>query len=256
MWLYAGQLAHAGRCPNNVVIVQHFPDSVKQYAEADPFPGHSFTIPTRCPDPECQTTDCLIRWGTYERWARTGDINYRIRIQRMRCQVCRRTHSLLPDFLHPYRQYVIRLLQDTVSLYLIAGQGWGRLMEQMSGSGPVRATVREWVSSFAYGAGELLSNLLLGQLMLLDPLAELPHTLSPQQLNRIPDLVKRGRLERAYRFWLLAEQLYALTKARRPRLHFAADQLFPFLLHWLQSQALPPRLFWSSTRSTTPTSPC
>jgi hypothetical protein len=238
-----------------VVIVQHFPDSVKQYAEAVPFPGHSFTIPESCPHPECQTTDGLIRWGTYERWARTDDINYRILIQRIRCKVCRHTHSLLPDFLHPYRQYVIRLLQHTVSLYLIVGQGWGRLMEQLSGSGPVRSTIREWVSSFAYGAGELLSNLLLRQLIVLDPLVELPNTVSPQQLNRIPDLVKRGRLERAHRFWLLAEHLYALIKARRPRLHFAAEQLFPFLLHWLQHQAVPPRLFWSSTRSTTPTSP-
>ena len=50
----------------------------------------------------------------------------------------------------------------------------------------------------------------------------------------------------------LAEHLYAQLKRRSPRLHFAAGQLFPFLLHWLHSQALPPRLFWNRTLSTTP----
>lgn len=238
-----------------MVIVQHFSGSVKQYAEVVPFPGRSFTIPDTCPHPECQATGCLIRWGTYERWARTGDVAYRILIQRVRCNVCGRTHSLLPDFLHPYRHYVIRLLQHVVSLYLIAGLGVDRLMNQLPGLNPARSTVREWVASFAYGAGELLLDLLSRQLLSLDPLAELPDTPPPRHLNRIRDPVKRRRMERAHRFWLLAEHLYALVKAKRPRLHFAVDQLLPFLLHWLQNQTVPPRIFWSPVLSTTPTMP-
>lgn len=238
-----------------MVIVQHFPNSVKHYAEAVPFPGHSFAIPKSCPHPECQATDCLIRWGTYERHALTGDIDFLIRVQRVRCKVCGRTHSLLPDFLHPYRRYVIRLLQDTISLYLIVGQGWNRLVNQLPSLGPARSTAREWVASFAYGAGELLLDLLLHQLLALDPLIELPDTAPPRHLDRIPNPTKRRRLERAHRFWLLAEQLYALVKTRQPRLHFAAHQLFPFLLHWLHNQAIPPRLFWSPALPTTPTKP-
>jgi hypothetical protein len=197
----------------------------------------------------------LIRWGTYKRWARTGDVDYRIRIQRIRCQACGHTHSLLPDFLHPYRHYVTRLLQHVVSRYLIGGLGWGRLMDQLPSSGPARPTVREWVGSFVYGAGELLPDWLSCQLLALDPLVELPDTPSPCHLDRVSDPTKRLRLGRAHRFWLLAERLYALLKAHLPRLHFAADQLFPFLLHWLQSQALPPRLFWNPALSTTPTTP-
>ena len=238
-----------------MVIVQHFPGSVKQYAEAVPFSGRSFTIPDTCPHPDCQASGCLIRWGSYERSARTGDVAYRILIQRVRCKVCGRTHSLLPDFLHPYRHYVIRLLQHVVSLYLIAGLGVGRLMKQLPGLNPARSTVREWVASFAYGAGALLFDLLSRQLLRLDPLAELPDTPPPRHLDRIHDPVKRRCLERAHRFWILAEHLYALVKAKRPRLHFAADQLFPFLLHWLQNQAVPPRIFWSPILSTTPTMP-
>jgi hypothetical protein len=238
-----------------VVIVQHFPGSVKQYAEAVPFPGRSFPIPDRCPHPDCQTTGCLIRWGTYARSARTGDTDYRILIQRVRCKVCGHTHSLLPDFLHPYRHYVIRLLQHGVSLYLMVDLGWGRLMDRLPAPGPARSTVREWVASFAYGAGHLLFDLLTRRLLALDPLIELPDVAPPPRLDRVPHLTRRRCLQRAHRFCLLAEHLYAHAKAQQPRLHFAADQVFPFLLHWLQSQALPPRLLWNPALSTTPTVP-
>jgi hypothetical protein len=153
------------------------------------------------------------------------------------------------------------LLQLAVSLYLIAGLGWSRLMQRLdtvrwlSDSGPARSTVREWVASFAYGAGELLLDRLSRQLLTLDPLTEVPDSAPPQHLNRISDPTKRHRLVRAHHFWLLAEQLYTLVKVRLPHLHFAASELFPFLLHWLQTQAVPPRLFWSPVLSTTPSTP-
>jgi hypothetical protein len=171
----------------------------------------------------------------------------------VRCKACGHTHSLLPDFLHPHRHYVIRLLQNVISLYLIAGLGWKRLMKQLPSLGPDVSTVREWVASFAYGAGHLLLDFLIHRLLALDPLAELPDTGAPSHLDRVPNPVRHSRLERAYHFWLLAEHLYAQLKARTPHLHFEADQLLPFLLHWLQSQALPPRLFWNPTLPTTPT---
>ena len=238
-----------------MVIVYHFPGSVKQYITAVPFPGRTFVLPDRCPHPECQSISCLIRWGTYERWACTEGEDYRIRIQRIRCKVCGHTHSLLPDFLHPYRHYVLCLLQNTIHLYLIVGLGLGRLLQQMPEQGPARSTVREWIRSFAYGAGELLLDLLTRRLLALDPLAALPDSAPPEHLQRIPDPVQRRRLACAHRFWLLAEQLYAQVKVRQPWLTFSAAQFFPFLLHWLQRQAVPPRLFWSPRLSTTPTTP-
>jgi hypothetical protein len=238
-----------------VVIVHHFPGSVKQYIAAALFPGRTFPLPDRCPHPACRATSSLIRWGTYERWACTEGEDHRIRIQRIRCKVCGRTHSLLPDFLHPYRHYVIRLLQNTIYLYLIAGLGLGHLLRQMPGQGPARSTVREWIRSFAYGAGELLLDLLTRRLVSLDPLAELPDRAPPEHLQRILDPVQRHRLARAHRFWLLAEHLYAQVKVRQPWLDFSAAQFFPFLLHWLQRRAVPPRLFWSPRLSTTPTTP-
>ena len=238
-----------------MVIVYHFSGSVKQYIAAVPFPGRTFALPDRCPHPECRATGCLMRWGTYERWACTTGKDYLIRVQRIRCKVCGRTHSLLPDFLHPYRHYVIRLLQNTIHLYLIAGLSLDRLLRRMSEPGPARSTLREWIRSFAYGAGELLLDLLTHRLVALDPLAALPDRAPPEHLQRIPDSIQRRRLARAHRFWLLAEHLYAQVKVRQPWLVFAAARFFPFLLHWLQRQAVPPRLFWSPRLSTTPINP-
>ena len=238
-----------------MVIVSHFPGSVKQYIATVPFPGRTFALPDRCPHPECRAPGSLIRWGTYERWACTAGKNYLIRVQRIRCKVCGRTHSLLPDFLHPYRHYVIRMLQTTHHLYHIAGLGVGRRLRKLLRPRPARSTVREWIRSFAYGAGELLLDLLTRHLLALDPLAALPDSAPPEHLLRIPDSVQRRRLARAHRFWLLAEHLYAQVKVRQPWLTFAAARFFPFLLHWLQRQSIPPRLFWSPRLSTTPINP-
>jgi hypothetical protein len=245
-----------------VVIVQPFFGSVKEYITAFLSQGCPFSVPERCPHLECQASGSLIRWGTYERGALTGEADYRIRVQRVRCKVCSRTHSLLPDFLHPHRHFVISLLQQVVSLYLLAGLGWCRLLRRLREAydqGPARSTVREWMASFAYGAGRLLLDALLRHLLALDPGLDLPGSPPPHDvglhLDRVLDPNQRRRLQKAHTFWLLAEQLYAQVKQRQPVLHFSAAQIFPFLLHWLQGQRLPTRLFWSPVLVTTPTQP-
>jgi hypothetical protein len=234
-----------------VVIVYHFAGSVKQYVQRHRCSGCGASVPKCCPHPACRAEGSLIRWGTYERWACTGQAAYRLRIPRVRCKVCGRTHSLLPDFLHPHRQYVLPLLQQVVALYLIAGLGFGRLMKHLPQSGPAPATVREWVTAFAYGAGHLLLDVMSRCVFSLVPENELPAA-TPLHLCRSRQC---QRLQRAYHFWQLAEQLYAQVKVRQPRLHFAAGQLCAFLLHWLGQQGLPSRLFWSPALATTPTTP-
>jgi hypothetical protein len=234
-----------------VVIVTHFSLSVKQYAHAEVCPGREITLPEQCPHPDCQASHSLIRWGTYWRWACTETEDYRLRIQRLRCQVCGRTHSLLPDFLHPYRHYVLKLLYRVVWLYLIVGFGFGRLLTQLPERGPAPATIREWVAAFAYGAGYLLWSALSRFVLSVNPQSDLPGPAPPHlERSRQPQ-----RLKQAYHFWQLAEQLYAQVKAHQPWLHFTPRHLFPFVLHWLQAQGFPPRLFWSPRLSTTPTQP-
>lgn len=244
-------LNHTGRCPYRVVIVIHFPHSVKQYAQAELCPGRAINLPERCPHPDCQASGSLIRWGTYQRWACTEAGDYRLRIQRVRCQACGRTHSLLPDFLHPHRHYVLSLLYQVAWLYVIVGLGFGRLLRQLPEPGPAPATVREWVQAFAYGTGHLLLSALTRFLLALTPQTQLPAPAPPHlERSRQPQPLKQ-----AHQFWQMAEQLYAQVKSHQPRLAFTVGQLFPFLLHWLQAQQLPPRLFWSPALATTPIQP-
>ena len=235
-----------------MVIVYHFAGSVKQYMQSHHCPGCGAPVPSGCPHPECQAEGCLIRWGTYHRWAwLSGAEAYWLRIQRVRCTVCGRTHSLLPDFLHPHRYYVLNVLQQVVELYLMAGLGFGRLMKHLPQSGPAPTTVREWITAFAYGTGHLLLDVMNRCVFRLVPESELPAA-TPSHLCRSGQC---QRLQRAYHFWQLAEQLYAQVKVRQPRLHFATGQLCAFLLHWLGQQGLPSRLFWSPALATTPTTP-
>ncbi len=236
-----------------MVIVIHFPLSVKQYAQSESCPGRTIPLPERCPHPDCQASGCLIRWGTYQRWACTESGDYRLRIQRIRCQACGRTHSLLPDFLHPYRHYGLSLLQHVAWLYVMVGWGFSRLGQQLPETGPAPTTVREWVRAFAYGAGHLLLPALTGFLLRLAPQADLV-TAPPPHLSRSRPPGQQW-LQQAYQFWQGAQQVYAQVKDRQPVLTFTAEQLFPFLLHWLQSQPLPARLFWSPALATTPTVP-
>ena len=238
-----------------MVIIQHYAHSAKYYAEASPFLGHLFALPDRCPHPDCQAVDSLIRWGTYERQARTAVAIYWIEVQRVRCKACEHTHSLLPDFLHPYRHYVIQRLQEVVSWYLLGGLSINAIMSRLTGRCPGRSTVREWIRSFGYGAGVLIFDVLCRWLMQTSPLSELPKTPPPQHLDRVPGGIQRHRLTRAHRFWHLAERVYAQVKVRLSRLHFSPRHLLPFVLHWLQRGGIPPRLFWSPRLSTTPTEP-
>jgi hypothetical protein len=142
-------------------------------------------------------------------------------------------------------------MYQVIWLYLIVGLGFGRLMEHLPPNGPAPETVREWVRAFGHGAGYLLWAVLSRFLLRVAPEAELPGPAPPHLARSL----HRQRLSQAHAFWQMAEQLYAQAKSRQPRLTFAVDRLFPFLLHWLQSQQLPPRLFWSPTLNTTPSQP-
>jgi hypothetical protein len=82
----------------------------------------------------------------------------------------------------------------------------------------------------------------------LEPQAELPEG-APPRLERSE---QADKLQQSYHFWRWGEVLYARMKALEVRTDYRAEQFFAFLLHWLQSQALPPRLLWSPRLKTTP----
>ena len=68
--------------------------------------------------PCCSSTN-LIKWGTYERNLIFFDNNYNcnsriVKIKRIKCNGCGKTHSLLPDGLVPYKQYTLKTIIDAL----------------------------------------------------------------------------------------------------------------------------------------------
>jgi hypothetical protein len=197
----------------------------------------------------------LIRWGVYLRWGYSGQHEYHLVIQRVRCKVCGRTHALLPDFLHPYRRYALDMLCEVVMLYLLKGHTYGRIYASLPEQGPAYTTIREWVAAFAYGAGQLLLPGLVRDLMALGLEFDRSPPEASAHLKRIRHPEQRQRLEQAHHFWTGSERLYAWAKNRQARLHFAAESLLAFGLHWLQSRGLPPRILWHQGLPGTPNTP-
>jgi hypothetical protein len=231
------------------LIVIQFLQTIKEYAKAKICPGRTIPVPECCP--ECRAKGEMIRWGRYQRSAKTGQQKYVIEIQRVRCKRCGATHALLPNFLHPYRHYVLKLMQKAIWLYLLVGLGIKRLMKQMPTVGPEPETVQEWVRSFGYGAGHLLLDVLRSFVTSLYPESELSGR-APPELERSGNATQ---LKRSYHFCKYGEILYARKKEVAPKMSFSDTKFFPFLIDWLQTQSIPPRIFWSPRLETTPTTP-
>jgi len=234
------------------VIIIHYSGPIEAYIEAEV--GHTtITIPACCP--HCGAKKCLIRWGFYRRWCYSGEYEYRLVIQRVRCKNCSRTHALLPDFLHPYRRYALEMLYQVVMLYLLKGYTYRRIYASLPEQGPAYTTIQEWVAAFAYGAGQLLLPSLVGELTALGVEFDPPSSDELAHLKRIRNPEQRQHLERAHHFLSWSERLYAWAKNRQARLHFAAESLLAFGLHWLQSRGLTPRIFWHEGLPGTPDTP-
>ena len=93
-------------------ILHPFAGSVQQYTEqlADPDryrPGHC---------PQCHTKQPLTAHGFYTRTLIDTAFDGVIRVRRYLCQACRRTVSLLPEFVLPY----LRSSLTVIALFLLA----------------------------------------------------------------------------------------------------------------------------------------
>jgi hypothetical protein len=117
--------------------------------------------------------------------------------------------------------------------------------------GPEPSTVKEWVRSFGYGAGYLLLDVLRRFVMSLYPESELSGR-APPELERSSN---GEQLKSSYHFCRYGEILYARKKEVEPKMSFSDTDFFPFLVRWLQTQSIAPRMFWSPCLETTPTTP-
>lgn len=76
--------------------------------------------PTKCP--QCNGWECLSAHGFYERTVVDLAFDGVIRICRYLCRLCRRTLSLLPEFLLPYLRFSIPIVARFLKARLVDGQ--------------------------------------------------------------------------------------------------------------------------------------
>ena len=90
--------------------------------------------------PECGGTH-LVGHGWYGRWAIYVDQDVRVEIHRFLSKGCHKTMSLLPDFLHRHRHYVLAVIEAVLRGRLEQGLPW-------SGLAPSQRSVRRWLGAF------------------------------------------------------------------------------------------------------------
>lgn len=99
----------------------------------------------------------MRRHGRYWRWVATRRCLSRIPIYRWWCPTCRRTCSVLPDFLRPYARFVTLVREAVIRRRLQQGLPWADLVHRASSvavSLVSEKTLRRWVRRTLEAAGE------------------------------------------------------------------------------------------------------
>jgi hypothetical protein len=134
-------------------ILHPFAGSVQQYIEqlTDPDcyrPGHC---------PQCQTKHPLTAHGFYTRTIIDATFEGVIHVRRYLCQACRRTVSLLPEFILPY----LRSSLMVIALFLVARLLGGQTIEAARTAPPPMTYQRGqfWIRRFRAQAEALCAAL-------------------------------------------------------------------------------------------------
>src|SRR5580692_1728476 len=135
-------------------ILHPFAGSVQQYTEqlANPDsyrPGHC---------PQCQAKHPLTAHGFYTRTVIDTTFDGVIRVRRYLCQACRRTVSLLPEFVLPY----LRSSLMVIAMFLIARLLRGQTIDGAAGAAPPSMPYQRgqfWIRRFRAQAAALCAAL-------------------------------------------------------------------------------------------------
>ena len=128
-------------------ILHPFAGSVQQYTEqlADP----DRYRPDHCP--QCHIKHPLTAHGFYVRTLLDTAFDGVIRVRRYLCEACRRTVSLLPDFVLPY----LRSSLTVIALFLVARLFRGQTIEDAARTAPPKmVTTPVSLSTSNCGLGE------------------------------------------------------------------------------------------------------
>ncbi|MGH9170151.1 MAG: DUF6431 domain-containing protein [Acidimicrobiales bacterium] len=172
------------------------------------------------PRPLCpQCAEPMRFWGSYRRDVRLGDIA-RIIVRRARCEPCRATHALLPDFVAHGRLDGIEVIGQAV-----ADMASGAGARQVATAAAVRhTTARDWLRRFRRRAGMLAAGfsaavVALGDLVPRLPSGPVPAAISAMGLcgGRRQEAPRRRRQPLPYR---------QPHRRRAPHLHQHRSALF------------------------------
>lgn len=105
----------------SVQIVHSFPGPLCEYEGELEDPDRR--RPTSCP--LCGTRDRLVAHGFYRRTLVDQGFDGNLRVRRYLCRACRRTVSLIPDFVLPY----VRFSLNVIERFLKARLGEGRTLK-------------------------------------------------------------------------------------------------------------------------------
>ncbi len=104
--------------------------------------------PSGCP--WCGQSGGLIGHGYYLRKAKGEQGVYLIWIKRWFCKFCRRTMSVIPNFLLPYRHYLAQVVQAVVAAFYESEQSWKQLTASCAKDGtPGLRTMQRWCKALA-----------------------------------------------------------------------------------------------------------
>jgi transposase-like protein len=99
-------------------ILHPFAGSLQRYAEAISDPDHY--RPDHCP--QCEAPQPLVGHGFYSRTLVEGAFDGVIRVRRYLCRSCRRTVSLLPEFVLPYLRFSVSVIAAFLVARLLRGR--------------------------------------------------------------------------------------------------------------------------------------
>ena len=94
--------------------------------------------------PNC-SSNRLISYGTYERNVGFGSIFKTIKIKRVKCKECCRTHAVIPTFIKPYFQYESSFIDFIMQLINVKKMKKRKIENKIKLS---RQLIRKWEKRF------------------------------------------------------------------------------------------------------------
>ncbi|MBE3570819.1 MAG: hypothetical protein IMW92_12120 [Bacillales bacterium] len=98
-----------------MIIVHDFGYGLKEYASRGKM--NEFPLFEKCLN--CHAFGQMHRHGFYFRYAITKEESNRIPICRLKCLACKKTFSILPDFLIPYFQHTTLTILERLQQFLV-----------------------------------------------------------------------------------------------------------------------------------------